>query len=446
MDTKHSVLMLPWLAHGHISPFLELAKRLSRKNFHIYLCSTPISLKPFRENQSTNLYPNIEFIDIHLPSSPHLPSHYHTTKDLPPHLMPTLKTAFDESKPVFSQILKSLKPDILIYDFLQPWAPLAAREENIPAVLFLIVGAASCSFLKYWARVLETDQPYPFPELRFEKSQHRHITGFLDDISNGLTNGDRFKACIEKSTKFVLIKSSKEIEAKHIDYLSLLCNKEVVPTGLLVQESTNNNNDHRDIIEWLNTKDDFSGVFVSFGSEYFLSKEEIEDIAHGLELSQANFIWVIRFPEGQNRNLHEVLPRGFLDRIGNRGLVLQGWAPQARILGHSCVGAFVSHCGWNSILEGILFGVPIVAMPMQLDQPLNARLVGDIGVGIEIKREIGGRFRSDDVARVIKQVLDERSGKAVRGKVMELSRKMEEIGDGDVDVAMEKLAGLMTSY
>jgi hypothetical protein len=90
MDARHgsiSVLMLPWIAHGHISPFLELAKKLTKRNFHIFFCSTPINLRPIKEKLPQKYSLSIQFVELHLPSLPELPPHYHTTNGLPPHLM-----------------------------------------------------------------------------------------------------------------------------------------------------------------------------------------------------------------------------------------------------------------------------------------------------------------------------------------------------------------------
>ena len=94
-----SVLMLPWLAHGHISPFLELAKMLTTRNFHIYFCTTPINLSPIKQQLSEKDSLSIELVELHLPSLPELPPHYHTANGLPPHLMPTLKKAVDMASP-----------------------------------------------------------------------------------------------------------------------------------------------------------------------------------------------------------------------------------------------------------------------------------------------------------------------------------------------------------
>ncbi|KAF5931068.1 hypothetical protein HYC85_031941 [Camellia sinensis] len=444
MDSKQqSVLMLPWLAHGHLSPFIELAKKLSQRNFNVYLCSTPINLKPFRGSISLNLSASpIQFIDIHLPPSPLLPPHYHTTKDLPPHLLPALNTAFDNAKPAFLTILKTLKPDIVIYDFLQPWVPIAAHEENTEAVVFVTGGAASYSVLTHCTN--DANKDYPFQELNISEDLRDKVIRYLYETTNGVINKERFLGCIERSSSFVLIKTSNVIEAKYVDYLCGLVGKEVVPVGPLIQIPTKNDDDEV-IMEWLDEKEVSSVVFVSFGSECFLSKQQIEEIAHGLELSKVSFIWVVRFHGAEKtRVLHEVLPKGFLERIEDKGLVIEGWAPQAKILSHPSIGGFVSHCGWGSTLEGVMFGVPIIAMPMRLDQPFNAKLVVEIGVGKEVKKENENeRFKREEVARVIKQVVDQEDGKEVRRKVKELSERMREKSEEEIDLVIEKLVQLV---
>ncbi|CAK9157033.1 unnamed protein product [Ilex paraguariensis] len=435
-----SVLMLPWLAHGHISPFLELAKRLAERNFHIYLCSTPINLKPIRKTLlSGQLFPSIQLIDIHLPSSPELPPHFHTTKDLPPHLMSDLKTAFDAAKPDFCNILRTFKPNLVIYDFVQPWAPEVAREENIDAVLFLTFGASTCAFLNHFFENPALE--YPFPAFQFPGMERQKIIGFMYEISNGVSSKERYLGCLASSSSIVLIKTSIEIEEKYIDYLSVLTGKEMVTVGHLLQDPTNKDEDTV-IMEWLSKQEASSVVFVAFGSEYFLSKEEIKEIAYGLELSKVSFIWVVRFHGGESIRLDEALPEGFQERVGKRGMVLEGWAPQAKILGHTGIGGFVSHCGWSSTLEGVMFGVPIIAMPMHLDQPLNAKVVVEIGIGMEVKKE-NGRFNREEVAKVINEVVVEEEGREVRRKVKELRESMREKGDEEVDLAVKKLVQLV---
>lgn len=141
-STTFKVLMLPWLAHGHISPFLELAKKLSKRKLHIYFCSTPINLNSIQKNSSLT----VQFIKLNLPSLPNLPPCYHTTNGLPPHLISTLVCAFEMARPYIFVILESLSPDLLIYNIYQSWVPPLALSHHIPAVHFQTSAASTMAF------------------------------------------------------------------------------------------------------------------------------------------------------------------------------------------------------------------------------------------------------------------------------------------------------------
>ncbi|KAL6346031.1 hypothetical protein AAG906_025311 [Vitis piasezkii] len=361
-----SVVMLPWLAHGHISPFLELAKKLSRRNFYIYFCSTPVNLGCIKGKLNQENSRSIHLVELHLPSSPDLPPHYHTTNGLPPHLMPTLKKAFDTANHSFTDILKSLKPDLLIYDILQPWAPTAASSLNIPAILFFSTGAAVLSVILHLGKRPGT--VYPFPEI-FHLQDFRRTTELNRVTGSGANNmkdEERAAECLKQSSN-----------------------------------------------------------------------------AHGLELSRVSFIWVVRILQGNKiNNAEEALPEGYIRRVGERGMVVEGWAPQKKILGHTSIGGFVSHCGWSSIMESIKFGVPIVAIPMQIDQPFNAKLLEAVGVGVEVKRNEDRRLEREEIARVIKEVVVEKSGENVRRKVREMSENMRKKADEEIAEVAEELVRL----
>ncbi|KAI3756372.1 hypothetical protein L1987_56192 [Smallanthus sonchifolius] len=415
--TKQTVLMFPWLGHGHISPFLELAKKLSNTNlFNIHLCSTPANLDSVNKTSRSECgLSSIRLVELHLPTLPELPPHLHTTNGLPLHLMPTLKQAFDMASPEFSKILKTVKPDLLIYDIIQPWAPVAAAALGVPAVVFITtsVTAANNTF-----------------HVEISEDNRKEI--------------ERVIKCYTNSTSFILVKSFKEIEGKYVDYLSDLTGKRIVPVGPLVVDPVDMK--QNSVIEWLDTKATWSTVFVSFGSEYFLSSDDLEEIAHGLELSNMNFIWVLRFPKGEKEiNVLEALPLGFLERVKNRGLLIEGWAPQTKILGHKNVGGFVSHCGWSSVMEAMKFGVPIIAMPMQFDQPINARLVVEVGVGLEVARDANGRLGRENVAEAVRRVMVSEIGEVVRKKTNRMSVALKVKGEEEIDVVVEELRQLCKS-
>lgn len=448
MDTRSRsirVLMLPWLAHGHISPFLQLAKSLAKRNFVSYICSSRINLDYIKKDLSPKDSISIKLVELQIPATPELPPPSHTTNGLPPHLMAPLKRAFDQARPAFSSLLTTLKPDIVLYDFLQPWAAEeAAAAHNIPAVLFFTIGAAATSLIAHhWLEPSDRGFEYPFPAIYFRESEYEILNRRLVNSGGGDTNNlERIQDCVRRSSEIVLIKSFREIEGKYVDFLCDFMRKKFVPVGPLVRELGQNEENENTIIEWLDRKDRRSTVFASFGSEYFLSENEIEEIAHGLEMSGVNFVWAIRFPAGERNKVDEKLPEGFVERVGERGMVVEGWAPQRRILSRPSVGGFMSHCGWSSVMEGVYSGVPIIAVPIQHDQPLNARLAVEVGFGEEVVRSRGGRLEREEVARVVRKVVVERSGEELRWRVAEMSERMRERGEVELDGMVEEVVRL----
>ncbi|XP_074338524.1 UDP-glucosyltransferase 29-like [Apium graveolens] len=423
-----SIVMLPFLAHGHTSPFLEFAKQLTKRNIYVYLCSTPINLASIKKRVHGN--DNIQLIEFHLPSSPALPPHYHTTNGLPSHLHPILQQTLEKAAPIFVTILHDIKPDLVFYDVMPSWPAQVALSLNIPSVYFSVSAAStSCIGLHSYKR---PGVKFPFPEI-FDSSVDQ--PPIPEDEPVFL---QYYASRFEQSCNFVLFKSFREAEGKYIDYISHLMEKDVVPVGQLVEDPAANESDAtKDIMEWLDKKERSSVVFVCFGSENYLSAEQVIEMANALEATKCNFIWALRTPKGEDRGCL-LLPEGFVQRVGDLGLILE-WAPQTKILGHSSTGGFLSHCGWSSMNESIKFGVPIIAMPMKVDQPTNAKLAVEIGVSMHIRRHSSGIYKREEIGDFIRKVLMEESGECLRKKARELSSRMKEKGEEDLDKAAEKL-------
>ncbi|XP_047308783.1 beta-D-glucosyl crocetin beta-1,6-glucosyltransferase-like [Impatiens glandulifera] len=449
METKKpclNIVMVPWLAHGHISPYLELAKRLSNKNLQIYLCSTPINLSSIKKRVSSKYSQSIKLIELHIPSQPDLPDpSFHTTNGLPLHLNSVLKRAMDMASPNFTEIIKTLNPDIIIYDFNQQWASTAAASIGIPAVQFISTSASIICYFLHKFRRADVDFPCDRPSINLGIYWNRKLEEIINSSSNDRVQSGSggVHATLSRSCDIMFMKTFGEIEGKYIEYVSELLGQRIVPTGPLVQEPKEGE-DNNEIMEWLNKKEKSSTMFVSFGTEYFLSRNEREEIAKGLELSMVNFIWVLRFSLEEKISIEEALPNGFLKRVGDRGLVVEKWAPQARILVHPNVGGFVSHCGWGSTIEAMSFGVPIVAIPMNLDQPVNARLVEEIGVGLEVNRDENGGLSGEEISNFIREViLGDEDGKKIRDKAREMKEKIKSKGEEDIDGVVQELFKLV---
>nr|XP_009802416.1 PREDICTED: crocetin glucoside glucosyltransferase-like [Nicotiana sylvestris] len=148
-----------------------------------------------------------------------------------------------------------------------------------------------------------------------------------------------------------------------------------------------------------------------------VNKEEIEEIARGLELSNVNFIWVVNFSFDEKiSGSDKILPEGYIERVKERGMIVAKWAPQAKILRHSNIGGFLNHCGSNSILESLYFGVPLIAMPVLVDQFIAARYMVELGVGLEVKREENGKVKAEEIAKAIKNLMVEKKGEELRDR------------------------------
>ncbi|XP_051121630.1 beta-D-glucosyl crocetin beta-1,6-glucosyltransferase-like [Andrographis paniculata] len=443
MDSEEKcfkVFMFPWLAHGHISPFIDLARNLAGRNFRSYICSTPANLSSIEGKICRNNYSgDIRLVELHLPSThPELPPQRHTTNGLPLSLHSSLRKALKAAKPSFSNILDDLRPDLVIHDVVLPWAGTIASRRGIPSVAFFTSGATMFSYFCHLG--MRPGIEFPFPAIHLSEYQLSKAHANVESATSKEKDAD--DEAYQTSDGIILVNTSMEIEGKYVDYLSKMIKKEIVAVGALVRDPIINRDEDAELMEWLGAKEQLSTVLVSFGSEYFLNKDEIEELAHGLESSNLNFIWVIRFAKGEEIKIEDVLPRGFLEKIGERGRIVENWAPQAKILSHESVGGFVSHCGWNSLKESIDYGVPIIAMPMHLDQPMNAKLVVELGVGIEVRRDEKGRLDREEISKVIERVIFEKIGEDLRSRIGELRESIKMTSKEEFEVIVKKLEQL----
>ena len=166
---------------------------------------------------------------------------------------------------------------------------------------------------------------------------------------------------------------------------------------------------------------------MSFGTTTTMEEEQIKELAIGLEKSEQKFIWVLRDADkgdvfdGEVRKAE--LPKGFEERVKNRGMVVRDWAPQLEILSHPSTGAFMSHCGWNSCMESITMGVPIAAWPMASDQPRNTVLIAQLlKVGIVVKKwsHRNQIVKSSSVENALKMLMASKEGDAIRKRAADL--------------------------
>ncbi|CAN6250963.1 unnamed protein product [Urochloa humidicola] len=234
------------------------------------------------------------------------------------------------------------------------------------------------------------------------------------------------------------------------------------PVGPFVRSSSDEESDAASspCIQWLDRQPSGSVVYVSFGSAGALSVEQTAELAAGLETSGHRFLWVVRKPSLDGTNFAmgtgahgddkdgdplSWLPEGFLERTSGRGLAVAAWAPQVRVLSHPATAAFVSHCGWNSTLESVAAGVPMVAWPLYAEQRMNAAFLSE-GAGVALRVRAGrddGVVGRGEVAAAVRELMEGEKGRAVRRRTGDLRQAadMAWAPEGSSRRAMEEVAG-----
>ncbi|CAN1266412.1 Putative UDP-rhamnose:rhamnosyltransferase 1 [Linum perenne] len=438
---KHlHIAVFPWLAFGHMIPFLELSKRIAQKGHTISFISTPRNIKSLPQIPP-HLSHLINFVPIPLPTGGdgHLPDGVESTSHLPLHLVPHLKLAYDALEPEVDRFLDARRPDWIIYDFAPYWIPRIAAKSNVSTAYFSVISAAMWCFMGPPAlsrRNSLEDFTYPpewipFPNnLAFRLHEAKRLMAPQMEAypppPPQLVPDYVRAATILAESQVYAVRSCPELESDMLDLATQLYGKRLIPVGLLIPDEPDprfvGDETWNLISEWLNKQKKATVVYVAFGSETAITKDEVTELSLGLEASGSPFLWVL------NQKYHHLLPEGYRSRIegSGSGLICSAWVPQLRILGHESVGGFLTHCGAASVIESLHFGVPMIMLTLNVpDQGINARVCEKKEVGIEIPRkEEDGAFVRGDVAETVRKVMSAEEGWRFRERAAEEREKV----------------------
>ncbi|THG12761.1 hypothetical protein TEA_018614 [Camellia sinensis var. sinensis] len=366
---KLHIVVFPWLAFGHMIPFLELAKNMARRGHQVSFLSTPRNIERLPRIPS-NLSPLISLVKLHLPPVDGLPDNAEATIDLPSDKIHFLKKAYDGLKDELTQFLHASSPDWVVYDFAPYWLPPIAVELGIARAFFNAVNAWFLAFLGPSSALIDGSDP------RTTLEDFTVPPKWIPSSSNLAHRYYEIKWIVEAAQNI----TSDVLDTYRLGSTLVGCNV-------------------------LATRD----------------CEENTELALGLEISGLPFFWALRNPSGLNESDSVELPDGFQDRTKGRGVVWTTWVPQLRILAHDSVGGFLTHCGWSSIIEGLQFGHPLIMLPFMVEQGLNARIFEKNKVGIEIPRDDrNGLLYRNSVAESLKLVITDDEGKVYRDKAREM--------------------------
>ncbi|KAJ3691321.1 hypothetical protein LUZ61_020485 [Rhynchospora tenuis] len=229
-------------------------------------------------------------------------------------------------------------------------------------------------------------------------------------------------------TDAMLVNTVEELERKWIDMFAKTLQIPIFPIGPLIGELNRaSSSAGTEIIEWLDLHPPASVLYISFGSQNSIHKNQMLELALGLEASRRPFIWVIRPPSGSNAKdefKDEWLPDGFEKRMKEeyRGFFVHGWAPQLAILSHKSTGAFLSHCGWNSVLESLNAGVPLIGWPLGAEQHFNVMILVEMEICVQVAK---GNMENSEVKKgKVNDVIEMVMGDNDKGRVMREKAKI----------------------
>ncbi|XP_021733458.1 UDP-glycosyltransferase 74G1-like [Chenopodium quinoa] len=421
------VLVLPYPSQGRINPMLQFSKRLAHKGIKPTLSPTFCFSKMMDTTAiSTHYGPTINvrpisdgFDDGGFIQAGSISAYLDGLKTFGPKTLAQLiEKLAEEGDPVKA----------IIYDGLFPWALDVARKFGLSGVLFFpescsvssVYYHVHCGLIKVPLMGLSPTtvsipgvpelQPSEAPSFVANGSHPEWLAWLLRQFSD-----------VDK-VDWVLCSVFYDMEKEVVDWMTKMGWKirTIGPTipSYYIDKKIQDDKDYsfqrfKPITtlckNWLDSNPKNSVVYMSFGSLAKLSEQQFKELACGIRNTHQSFLWVVRELEQAK------LPKEFIDETSGQGLVV-GWTSQLEVLSHEAIGCFVTHCGFNSILEALSIGVPVVGVPQCFDQGTNAKFVEDVW-------RVGVRAKVDEKGVVKREVLEECIREVMEGEKKEEFRK-----------------------
>ncbi|CAA3025943.1 crocetin glucosyltransferase, chloroplastic-like [Olea europaea subsp. europaea] len=427
VTNNHHFLIIFFPIQGHINPSLQLAKNLVRNGAKVTLTTQNSGLKKIKS------FPTLQGLSYVSISGDQDEDDSQNQEDFSSSVL--------EFRRIGSQNLASLvrkfsadgEPvTLIVYSILLPWVAMVARDLQVPsAFLFNQCATVFSIFDRFFNSTdgLHHGEKDPsisikLPALPLFSS--RDLPTFLlpDSPFSGLMVPvmlEHIQILEQDSTSFVLINTFEGLEQESIKNIT---NMKVISVGPLIPSAFSDRNDLTDksfggdlfrksegYFQWLDSKPKGSVIYVSFGSLAVLKKEQKQEILHALVEFGRPFLWVLRPSNSEEED--EVLK--MMETGLNGDGITVPWCSQVEVLSHQSIGCFVTHCGWNSTLETIVSGVPIIGCPQFSDQTTNAKLVEEVwGIGVRAKENGESIVERGE----LKKCLDIVMGGGDRGKEM----------------------------
>ncbi|KAK2972529.1 hypothetical protein RJ640_006595 [Escallonia rubra] len=444
---KPHAVCIPFPAQGHINPMLKLAKLLHRKGFHITFVNTEFNHQRLLKSRGPDALRGLSSFRFETIPDGLPPSDINATQDLPTLGDSTSKNCLGPFRDLLSKLNDSASLDVppvtcVVSDGGMSFTLTAAEELRIPEVLFWTTSA--CGFMGYaqYPKLIERDAKCITSGYLVEVIDW--IPGMkgirLKDIPTFIRTTNRNDIMlnyvigeIERAQKAsaIILNTFDALEHDVLDALSSLF-PPIYPIGPLLLPSQLDDDSHlksigsnlwkedSECLQWLDTKEPNSVVYVNFGSITVMTPDQLVEFSWGLANSNQTFLWIIR-PDLVTGD-SAVLPPEFRSATKERGLIAS-WCPQEQVLRHPSIGGFFTHNGWNSTLESICRGVPMICWPFFAEQQTNCwYCCTQWGIGLEIDNDA----KRDEVESLVTKLMVGENGKEMKKKAMDWKRSAEE--------------------
>lgn len=461
------------MAHGHMIPMLDMARLFgSKKGVRSTIVTTPYNAKLISntvERIKINQGIEISILIIEFPSvAAGLPAGCENLEQVDNSQQVSLKFILGARllQQSIEDLLHDHRPDCLVADVFFPWATESSAKFNIPRLVF----HGTCFFSLCCTETVRLSMPqvkdlsdsdrFVIPNLpdRIELSKMQLPDFVTQENETEFTKLLAQSKESELESYGVVVNSFYELEPRYADHYRKVLGRKAWHIGPVSLCNRNEEEkaergkkasiDEHECLKWLDSKRPNSVVYVCFGSLSNFPASQLREIAIGLEASGQEFIWVVR-GRGMDEN-EEWLPEGFEKRA--KGLIIRGWAPQVMILDHEAVGGFVTHCGWNSTLEGVCAGVPMVTWPIFAEQFYNEKLVTQVlKIGVAVgspkwnRTIVGISVKNEAIEKAVNQIMVGEEAEEMRDRAKsfkELARKAIEEGGSsycDLNALIEEL-------
>lgn len=417
-ETKPHILIFPYPAQGHMIPLLDFTDRLAIRGLTITILVTPKNIPLL--NPILYKHPTIQTLVLPFPADhPNIPAGVENVKDLPAGgfraMMYTLGQLHDPILQWFK--IHPSPPTAIVHDIFLGFCHRLCTEIGIPGYVFSPSGALALSVVySLWRELPKRKDDGDNNEMvTFSKVPNCPVYPWwqISPVYRSYAGNESYEISKFIKANFdgnllsygLIVNTFSRLEEIYLDHLKEVTGHNRVwaigpvhpaEEGLdllksITERGGSSSVSADEIASWLDKCEDHSVVYVCFGSQAVLTNEQMEALTMALEKSGVKFIISVKGATKGHKESDKYgrIPPEFEALVAEggrrRGILIKGWAPQVLILRHPATGAFLSHCGWNSVLEGIVAGVPILAWPMGADQFSNATLIVDeLKIGVRV--------------------------------------------------------------